>query len=92
MMCIRSYAQFAIDAGADAVIGHHAHILKPIELYKGRPIIYSLGNFAMEEVTQMLRDQKAKGQDMKTSKSHREMAPSAPVFRPPRAVSLWTAI
>jgi poly-gamma-glutamate capsule biosynthesis protein CapA/YwtB (metallophosphatase superfamily) len=34
-----------IDAGADAVIGHHPHVLHGIELYKERPIFYSLGNF-----------------------------------------------
>jgi poly-gamma-glutamate synthesis protein (capsule biosynthesis protein) len=38
----------AIDAGADAVLGHHAHILKPIEIYHGKPIFYSLGNFAFD--------------------------------------------
>jgi poly-gamma-glutamate synthesis protein (capsule biosynthesis protein) len=39
-------AHAAIDAGADAVIGHHAHILRGIELYCGRPIFHGLGNFA----------------------------------------------
>lgn len=42
----RLKAQFAIDCGADAVMGHHPHIIQPFELYKKRPIIYSLGNFA----------------------------------------------
>jgi poly-gamma-glutamate synthesis protein (capsule biosynthesis protein) len=37
--------RFLIDAGADAVIGHHPHVLQPIERYRGRPIAYSLGNF-----------------------------------------------
>ena len=35
-----------IDAGADLVVGHHPHILQGIETYKGRHIVYSLGNFA----------------------------------------------
>jgi poly-gamma-glutamate capsule biosynthesis protein CapA/YwtB (metallophosphatase superfamily) len=35
-----------IDAGADAVVGHHPHVLQGIERYKGRYIAYSLGNFA----------------------------------------------
>jgi poly-gamma-glutamate synthesis protein (capsule biosynthesis protein) len=35
-----------IDAGADAVVGAHPHVLQGIELYKGRYIAYSLGNFA----------------------------------------------
>lgn len=38
-------AHAAIDAGADAVIGHHPHIAQGIEQYKGRAIIYSLGNY-----------------------------------------------
>jgi poly-gamma-glutamate synthesis protein (capsule biosynthesis protein) len=33
-----------VDAGADAVIGHHPHVLHGIELYRERPIFYSLGN------------------------------------------------
>jgi poly-gamma-glutamate synthesis protein (capsule biosynthesis protein) len=37
-----------IDAGADAIIGHHSHSLHPIEVYKGKPIFYSLGNFLFE--------------------------------------------
>ena len=77
----RYYAHFAVDAGADLVLGHHAHILKPVEIYKGKVIFYSLGNFAMEEVTNMLQDQKMKGQDMKTSKSHREMMAISDAFR-----------
>ncbi len=35
-----------IDAGADAVVGHHPHVLQGIERYKGKCIAYSLGNFA----------------------------------------------
>lgn len=40
--------RFAIDNGADLVVGHHTHILKGIEVYKGKPIVYSLANFATE--------------------------------------------
>lgn len=39
-------AHRAIDAGADIVIGHHPHVLQGIEIYRGKPIFYSLGNFA----------------------------------------------
>jgi poly-gamma-glutamate capsule biosynthesis protein CapA/YwtB (metallophosphatase superfamily) len=42
-------ARAAIDAGADAVLGHHPHLLKGVEFYRGRPIFYSLGNFAIEQ-------------------------------------------
>jgi poly-gamma-glutamate capsule biosynthesis protein CapA/YwtB (metallophosphatase superfamily) len=40
----RPLAHAAIDAGADLVIGHHAHILRGIELYRGCPIFHGLGN------------------------------------------------
>ncbi len=39
-------AHMAIDAGADVVVGHHPHVLQGIERYKGKLILYSLGNFA----------------------------------------------
>ncbi|MBI2989118.1 MAG: CapA family protein [Deltaproteobacteria bacterium] len=38
----------AIDAGADIIFGTHAHLVKGIEIYKGKTIFYSLGNFAEE--------------------------------------------
>jgi poly-gamma-glutamate capsule biosynthesis protein CapA/YwtB (metallophosphatase superfamily) len=42
------YAKLAIDAGADVILGHHQHILKPIEIYKGKPIFYGMANFAFD--------------------------------------------
>jgi len=39
-------AHFAIDNGADIILGHHPHVIQGIEQYKGRIIAYSLGNFA----------------------------------------------
>lgn len=44
----REVGHAAIDAGADAVLGHHAHILKGAEIYRAKPIFYCLGNFAMD--------------------------------------------
>lgn len=38
-------AKKLIDAGADIIMGHHPHVLQGIEIYKGKPIFYSLGNF-----------------------------------------------
>jgi len=43
----RQVAKAAIDAGAHAVIGHHAHILQGMEVYRNRPIFHGLGNFAI---------------------------------------------
>ena len=37
--------RYAIRAGADLVLGHHPHVLQGVEKYKGRYIVYSLGNF-----------------------------------------------
>lgn len=38
-----------IDAGADAIIGHHPHVVQGIEVYKEKPIFYSLGNFIFDQ-------------------------------------------
>ena len=45
---IEKIARDAIDAGADAVIGHGAHFLRGVEIYRGRPIFYNLGSLLME--------------------------------------------
>ena len=44
----RDVAHAAIDAGADLILGHHSHILKPVEIYKDKVIFYSLANFALD--------------------------------------------
>ena len=41
-------ARFLVDAGADIVVGHGPHILRGIEIYHGKPIFYSLGNFIFQ--------------------------------------------
>lgn len=41
----RKMARAVMDAGADLILGHHPHVLQGIETYKGRHIVYSLGNF-----------------------------------------------
>jgi len=43
---LRKFARVVIDAGADMVLGHGPHVLRGMEIYKGRLIAYSLGNFA----------------------------------------------
>ena len=44
--CILGHA--AIEAGADAILGHHHHFLKAVEFYQGKPIFYGLGHFAFD--------------------------------------------
>lgn len=43
--CDINLAHQIIDSGADLIIGHHPHCVQPLEIYKGKRIYYSLGNF-----------------------------------------------
>lgn len=42
------FARYCIDNGANAVVGHGPHLLRPIEIYKSCPIFYSLGDFVLQ--------------------------------------------
>ena len=44
----REFARQVIDAGASAVVGGHPHVIQTVDIYKGRPIVYSLGNFVFD--------------------------------------------
>lgn len=44
----RRIARLAIDAGADAVAGHHHHLLRGVEFHRGRPIFYGLGHYLFD--------------------------------------------
>ena len=41
-------ARFCIDEGADMVVGHHHHVLRGMEWYEGKPILYGLGHFVFD--------------------------------------------
>ncbi len=45
---IEDFAHHCIDCGAHAIIGHGPHLLRPFEVYKERPIFYSLGDFLLQ--------------------------------------------
>jgi poly-gamma-glutamate capsule biosynthesis protein CapA/YwtB (metallophosphatase superfamily) len=45
---VQFWAHAVIDAGADVVVGHGPHVDRGIEIYAGKPIVYSLGNFIMQ--------------------------------------------
>ena len=45
---LRDFAHACIDAGANAIVGHGPHLLRPIEIYKDSPIFYSLGDFMLQ--------------------------------------------
>lgn len=70
----RDLARAAIDAGADAVIGHHPHVLKGVEVYKGKVIFYSLGNFAIDPPTSFQSN-------LTASRAHREIAALNPTWK-----------
>lgn len=44
----RQLARLMIDAGADAVVGAHPHVVQDAEVHRGKPIVYSLGNFVFD--------------------------------------------
>lgn len=46
-----TFARAMIDAGADMFVGHGPHVLRGIEIYKGKPILYSLGDFIFQNET-----------------------------------------
>jgi len=45
-----TYAHLAIDSGASLVLGHHPHVIQPVEKYKDGYIFYSLGNFVFDQM------------------------------------------
>lgn len=49
-------ARALCDAGASVVLGHHPHVIQGFEMWRGRPIIYSLGNFTADDVYFSLGD------------------------------------
>ena len=55
----QAIARLAVEAGADFVVGSHPHVIQPFEIYQGRPIVYSLGNFVFDE---MLSDDVRRGE------------------------------
>lgn len=48
---IATFARAMIDAGADMFVGHGPHVLRGVEIYKGKPIFYSLANFIFQNET-----------------------------------------
>ncbi len=71
----REAARAAIDAGADLIAGHHPHLLKGVEIYRGKVILYSLGNFALDLPT-------AFEEDVLDSEGFRDIQSLNPGFQP----------
>ena len=49
-------AHTIIDSGADGILGHHAHNLQGVEVYKDKPIIYNMGNFIFDQNDNLNKD------------------------------------
>ena len=71
------YVEFAhqcIDAGASAVLGHGPHIIRPIEIYKGCPIFYCMGNFVFQnELTEFTAEDQYEKYGLTSDASMAEM-------------------
>ncbi|EFG1410263.1 CapA family protein, partial [Escherichia coli] len=61
----RIIARKIIDAGADLVIGHHPHIVQPLEIYKEKMIFYSVGNFYFPDIKYSFRNKIVEKKTMK---------------------------
>jgi poly-gamma-glutamate synthesis protein (capsule biosynthesis protein) len=46
----RMFAHLAVDSGASLILGHHPHVVQPVEQYKDGYIFYSLGNFVFDQM------------------------------------------
>jgi poly-gamma-glutamate synthesis protein (capsule biosynthesis protein) len=77
-------AHAVIDAGADLILGHHAHLLKGIEIYKGKAIFYSMGNFVFDQYSLVSRAaiEKYGAHNVPPEMIHKKFAPQAIVPRP----------
>ena len=50
----REVAHAAIDAGADMIIGHGPHLLKAVEIYRGKPVFYSISGFCIDSPREIM--------------------------------------
>jgi len=67
----RALSHAAIDAGADIVVGHHAHIVRGLEMYRGKPIFHGLGNGCV--VTRALSPSQSHPERAAWAKKRREL-------------------
>jgi len=80
----KQVSRAAIEAGADMILGHHAHILRGIDLYKGKPVFHGLGNFVT--VTRALSpDENSSPERQEWAKRRKELFgfepdPECPIF------------
>ena len=68
-------ARYSIDQGADMVIGHHHHVLRGMEWYKGKPIMYGLGHFVFDLKLELSDELKMQLSHMDSEDPHYVIAP-----------------
>jgi poly-gamma-glutamate capsule biosynthesis protein CapA/YwtB (metallophosphatase superfamily) len=66
-------AHHAIDCGADIIFGHHPHVLQGIEVYRGKAIFYSLGNFTFAQHS-LAKGHEAETAIVRCTIAHRKIA------------------
>jgi poly-gamma-glutamate synthesis protein (capsule biosynthesis protein) len=81
----KEIAHAAIDAGADMIIGHGPHILKAVEIYRGKPVFYSLGNFCFDMPLDLIKAGMARNAEF------RELIESHGTFAKPTDYDEWFA-
>jgi poly-gamma-glutamate synthesis protein (capsule biosynthesis protein) len=79
----KEVAHAAIDAGADMIIGHGSHLLKGFEIYRGKPVFYSLGNFCFDTPLALLEA------GMVRNAEFRELIESHRVIKTPTEYDEW---
>lgn len=97
----QKHSRLVIDAGADLWLGHHPHVVQPVEEYKGKLIVYSLGDFVFDKRSEFLRDRtgprfflkvvledkKQKSWELVAGNHHRDYRP---YLTPEFALEPWT--
>lgn len=73
----QAIARAAIEAGADAVVGHHPHVVQQLAFYRGKPIFYSLGNFVFNPSHAYVRNPKGRWSALGVIELTRGAAPKA---------------
>lgn len=85
-----------INAGADLIIGHHPHVVENMEVYHGKAIFYSLGNFIFDQVGEKENQGLGVGLTLSKDTTHVMLFPyniinSVPTFMPMQEANKWCA-
>ena len=85
---LRKTFQYLVDIGADAVIGHHTHVMSGYEYYNNKPLVYSLGNFFFPEKDEHPRWYEGLLCELKLEEAKLDLA-FTPVLHDPDTLQNW---